>query len=225
MSLDAPPAFRTKQELVYQQLRAAILSCDLPPDQRLVIEDLARRYHVSSIPVREALQLLQSEGLVVMTPHVGATVAPLSRDSVLDVFTVLEGLQAVAGRLAATTADAGMRGDLDALAEAMDAAVQDARYDEWADLNTRFHATIGSLPGLALLTQANAQALDRWDRVRRYYYRGVLVPRVAQAQQDHREVMAALNAGDASRVELLLRRHYQSALGSYLRYLDEKQEE
>ena len=78
----ARPVFRTKQELVYASLRDAILTCAIPPDERLVIEDVARRLNVSAIPVREALQLLRSEGLVTLIPHMGATVTPLSRDSV-----------------------------------------------------------------------------------------------------------------------------------------------
>jgi DNA-binding GntR family transcriptional regulator len=221
MPPDSRPTFRTKQEFVYHQLRTGVLTCDLQPGQRLVIEDIARRYQVSTIPVREALQLLQSEGLVAMTPHVGATVAPLSRDSVLDVFTVLEGLQVVAARLAATTADEATRERLAAAVADMDRALAEERYEEWADVNTRFHATLGSLPGLTLLARANAQALDRWDRIRRYFYRGVLVPRVAQAQRDHHAIIDALAARDASLVADLVRQHYEAALGSYLRYLDE----
>ncbi|HSB62391.1 MAG TPA: GntR family transcriptional regulator [Vicinamibacteria bacterium] len=75
----APPAaarFRTKQELVYRTLRDAIMICRLAPGERLVIDELARQLEVSAIPVREALQLLQSEGLVRSVPPVGATVAP-----------------------------------------------------------------------------------------------------------------------------------------------------
>ncbi len=66
---------RTKQEFVYQTPRSAIMRCDLGPGERLVIDDLAKRLGVSIIPVREALQMLQSEALVVLVPHVGATVA------------------------------------------------------------------------------------------------------------------------------------------------------
>ena len=88
----------TKNAFVYQTLRTAIIRCELQPGERLVIDDLARRYEVSIIPVREALRLLESEGLVVSIPHVGATVAPISRDSVREVFTLLEGLELVASR-------------------------------------------------------------------------------------------------------------------------------
>ena len=54
--------FRTKQEFVYRTLRDAIMRCELEPGRRLVIDELARQLEVSSIPVREGLQLLQSEG-------------------------------------------------------------------------------------------------------------------------------------------------------------------
>jgi DNA-binding GntR family transcriptional regulator len=81
---------RTKQEFVYRTLRDAILRCELQPGERLVIDDLARRLNVSIIPVREALQLLQANRSRQVVPrrHVGDAGV---RDSIIDVFTVLEG--------------------------------------------------------------------------------------------------------------------------------------
>ena len=114
-ALPSATRFRTKQEFVYRTLRDEIMSCTLAPDQRLVIDDLARRLEVSAIPVREALQLLQSEGLVQNIPHVGATVSPLSRESIDEVFTVMEGLEIVATRGAAqrmTPEDAEALGEI-----------------------------------------------------------------------------------------------------------------
>ena len=105
MPLVTPPAtgtrHQTKQEFVYRTLRKALLACEIQPGERLVIDDLAKRLGVSIIPVREALQMLQAEGLVVNVPHVGAAAAPLSRESIVDVFSVLEGLEVVATRLLA----------------------------------------------------------------------------------------------------------------------------
>ena len=216
------PPFRTKQELVYHTLRDEILRCALPPDQRLVIEDIARRLHVSTIPVREALQLLQSEGLVETTPHVGATVAPLSRESIVDVFSVLEGLQMAAGRLAAVRADQAVLDQLSAYVTAMDEAVARHELETWAELNTRFHVAISDAPGLTLLRQTNVQALDRWDRIRRYFYDGVLAPRVAQAQHEHHELLAALVARDVTAVGAAMRQHYRAAMAAYLDYFDRK---
>lgn len=218
------PAFRTKQELVYHTLREEILTCALQPEQRLVIEDIARRLHVSSIPVREALQLLQSEGLVETTPHVGATVAPLSRESVVDVFSVLEGLQMVAGRLAAVRADEATLARLGDYVKAMDEAVARNQLDAWADLNTRFHVAISDVPGLPLLRQTNVQALDRWDRIRRYFYDGVLSPRVPQAQREHHDLLHALTSRDAGAVGAVTRQHYRAAMAAYLDYFDRNRE-
>src|SRR5260370_22209279 len=90
--------FRTKQEFVYKTLRDAIMRCELVPRQRLVIEDLARELQVSASPVREALQLLQSEGLVSNVPHTGATVSPIARQSITKVFELMQDLEIVATR-------------------------------------------------------------------------------------------------------------------------------
>ena len=57
-----PTVYRTKQELVYRTLRDAILTCELAPEQRLVIDDIARRLNVSTIPVREALRCCSPRG-------------------------------------------------------------------------------------------------------------------------------------------------------------------
>lgn len=211
---------RTKQEFVYQTLRSAIMKCELAPDERLVIDDLARRLDVSAIPVREALQLLQSEGLVVSVPHVGATVAPISRESIYEVFTVMEGLELVATRGAAQRATPK---DLEALADtvsAMDRALAAGRAEQWADHNTRFHLGISRLAGMPMLHEMTERVLDRWDRVRRYYFSGVLLHRIDQAQQEHHALLEAMKANDMARLEEMVRQHNRGALASYTSYLE-----
>jgi DNA-binding GntR family transcriptional regulator len=221
----APPSsttttrHRTKQEFVYRTLREAIIRCELPPGERLVIDDLARRLAVSAIPVREALQLLQSEGLAVNVPHVGATVAPISRESIVEVFTVMEGLEIVATRSAAQRAAASDLDALGALVSAMDEAVASGALEQWADMNNRFHATIARLAGMPMLQEMTERALDRWDRVRRYYFAGVLVHRAEQAQQEHHALLAAMKSRDLPALESLVRQHNQGALSSYTAYV------
>jgi DNA-binding GntR family transcriptional regulator len=213
---------RTKGEFVYRTLRDAIVKCELRPGERLVIDDLARRLEVSSIPVREALQLLQSEGLALMVPHVGATVAPISRESVTEVFTVMEGLESVAARAAAERARPE---DLDALAEivtAMDRALATEAHEHWAELNTRFHATISRLTAMPLLQEMMERVLDRWDRVRRFFFAGVLVHRARQAQKEHHELLEAMRAKDWARLEETIREHNRGALADYAIFLDSR---
>jgi DNA-binding GntR family transcriptional regulator len=211
---------RTKQEFVYRTLREAIIRCELQPGERLIIDELAKRLQVSIIPVREALQTLQAEALVVSVPHVGTSVAPVSRESIVDVFSVLEGLETVATRLVAERGSPEDLQKLEALVVAMDHTVAEERHEAWADLNRKFHLTIGELPGLDLLSELTARVLDRWERVRRYFFKGVLVHRVAKAQEEHRALLAAMRSRDRARVQEIVRQHNHGALAAYLAYLD-----
>ena len=221
----APPSsmkdtrHRTKQEFVYRTLREAIIRCELPPGERLVIDDLARRLAVSAIPVREALQLLQSEGLAVNVPHVGATVAPISRESIVEVFTVMEGLEIVATRSAAQRAAPGDLDALGAIVSAMDDALASGTLEQWADTNNRFHATIARLTGMPMLQEMTERVLSRWDRVRRYYFSGVLVHRIEQAQGEHRQLFAAMTTRDYAALEATVKTHNRGAHVAYAEYL------
>src|SRR4029450_10765576 len=120
----SPAGHLTKQQFVYTTLRESILRCELAPGTRLVIDDLARQFKVSIIPVREALRLLQSEGLVLSVAHVGATVAPISRASAPEVFPLLEGLEVVAARVAAERATATDFENLGGFVAEMDRALE-----------------------------------------------------------------------------------------------------
>lgn len=223
LSLPTPAGggHRTKQEFVYHTLREAIMQVVLQPGERLIIDELARQLDVSAIPVREALQLLQSESLVVNVPHTGATVAPISRDAILDVFTVLEGLETVGMRLAAERATDADLDALDGMVAAMDDAVRAGEHDRWSALNGQFHLRIAELTGLALLLETTRRLLDRWQRVRRFYFNGVVTHRLPQAQREHHAITAALRARDVAALQALAREHNQGALAAYMTYLNE----
>ena len=221
MALGSSPdvRFRTKQEYVYQWLRGAIMRGELAPGQRLVIDDIARRLEVSAIPIREALQSLQSEGLVVSAPHVGATVASISQDEVHEVFAIMEGLETVAVREAAALLTEEQGRMLQAIVADMDAAVDGQEYERWAEMNGKLHRSIGDVAAMPLLREMTDRALSRWERLRRHYFQGVLVPRVEQAQREHRELLAALVARDPDLAERVVRAHNRNAQTAYSDFL------
>ena len=212
--------FRTKQEYVYQWLRGAIMRGELPPGQRLVIDDIARRLEVSAIPIREALQSLQAEGLVVSAPHVGATVASISQDEVHEVFAIMEGLETVAVREAAGRLTAEQGAALRVIVADMDLAVETQQYERWAEMNGTLHRAIGEVAAMPLLREMTDRALSRWERLRRHYFQGVLVPRVEQAQREHRELLAALVAQNADEAERVVRAHNRNAQTAYSDFLE-----
>jgi len=108
---------------------------------------------------------------------------------------------------------------LDSIVESMDRALASGLLDQWADMNNRFHAAIARLTGMPMLQEMMERALDRWDRVRRYYFSGVLVHRAEHAQQEHHALLAAMKSRDLASLEALVRQHNQGALSSYTAYV------
>jgi DNA-binding GntR family transcriptional regulator len=214
------PRHVTKQQVAYTALREAIIHGELAPGERVVIDDLARRFDVSIIPIREALRLLESEGLIVSVAHTGTTVAPVSRQLVVEVFALLEGLETVSARAAATAATASDLAALGRLVTRMDRALAAGRPSAWAALNTEFHLAISRLSGMPMVDQMLRRALDHWDRVRRFFFTGVFSRRADAAQREHHRMLAQLEARDVEGIEETMRRHNRGALQAYLTYLD-----
>ena len=84
---------RTYKRAVYEALLEMIVSMELPPGERLVESDLAGRLGVSKTPVREALAMLESDGLVEATPYRGASVRWLSMNESMEQGYLLDALE------------------------------------------------------------------------------------------------------------------------------------
>ena len=94
------PLYRSKKESVLDALRSAIVGGQYLPGQKLVIDEMAAQFGISAIPIREALQQLQADGLVKIEPHVGATVTPIESNLVEEIFDLLEALELMSARRA-----------------------------------------------------------------------------------------------------------------------------
>ena len=210
----------TKLQFAYSALRDAIIRCELAPGERVVIDELARRFDVSIIPVREALRMLETEGLILSVAHTGTSVAPVSRQSIVEVFALLEGLETVSARAAAAQAAPSDLTRLEGLLARMDRALSGNRPGAWAELNREFHLAISALSGMPMVEQMLRRALDHWDRVRRYFFSGVFTQRAAAAQREHYQMIAHLRSADSDGVERIMRAHNRAALHAYLAYLD-----
>ncbi|WP_234790959.1 GntR family transcriptional regulator [Mycolicibacterium wolinskyi] len=139
------------RERAYDELRARIVGLELAPGTRLIERDLADELAVSRIPLREALQRLQQDGLVVTVPHQGTIVSPFTADDVRDLFDVRESLEVLAARLAAERAD---QHGLDKLAAQLDIARRATKRKDKSAIaaaNARFHGVIVELAANPLL--------------------------------------------------------------------------
>jgi DNA-binding GntR family transcriptional regulator len=90
---------------VYSKLKQQILTCRLAPEHRLIESELCAALHVSRTPLREALNRLALEGLVVAAPLAGYIVAPLTIEDIRDLTEVRQIVESEAAALAAQRRD------------------------------------------------------------------------------------------------------------------------
>ena len=209
---------QTKRAIVYDALRSSIMRCELRPGQRLIIDDISRQLGVSQIPVREALQQLQTERLVENVPHIGATVALISPNDVVEVFALMEGLESVAVEPAAAHASPEFLASLERVVGDMDVALGAGDGERWAALNSEFHQLIAAQARMPLLLDMTKRTLDQWNRVRRFF--NIFSKRVGHAQSQHHEIAAAFRDRNVEQLRRLSRDHNRDALDAYVAELE-----
>ena len=223
-SQSSPRLYRTKEEYVYDTLRAAIMRCELKPGEKLVMDNLSVELDVSPIPIRGALQRLQAEGLVEITPHAGAVVSAISPDTVNEIFLLLEALESTAFRVAAQKATDADIVNLELLIDEMEQALETNDADRWSDLNNQFHLAVARITTMKLLCEFTSRILDSWDRLRRYYLQPFLALRINEAHTEHCQMIDLLKRRDAVGLGRLVAQHNCQAKELYQELIKGQQE-
>jgi DNA-binding GntR family transcriptional regulator len=208
---------RSKKEFVTAALRNAILNGELTPGTRLVIEDLAKQLGVSPIPVREALQQLDADGYVVIEPYMGAKVAPIEAESVVEVFSLLETMEVVSSRAACQHMSDSDLKVLEEILSKMDSLLSNPEL--WSQENRHFHKFICDKSGTRLVGSLMNRVLDHWDRLHRFFLKDVFARRLRQAQREHWKILRALQTRDPAQAETVVREHAKAALSAYEKHL------
>ena len=199
---------QTKQDYAYGVLRERITSGSLLPGQRIVVNRLAQEIGTSAIPVREALLRLEAEGLVTITPHVGAVVTHITGqmiDMTLETLAVMEGY---ATRLAAARSQAFI-GELKLHNEAMRQAVPREDWETFSRENRELHFAVYGQIANTVLTKT---IRDLWGQLDSYLSASAfnLMPDRAEGSvKEHAQIIALLEATepDLDAVEALARQH------------------
>jgi hypothetical protein len=76
-----------------------------------------------------------------------------------------------------------------------------------------------------MLQDMTARVLAHWDRVRGYYFSGVLIHRVAHSQQEHHALLRAMTDRDYANLERLVNIHNRAALAAYMEYIASRHQE
>ena len=208
-----------KSRAIYLALRERILSNDIAPGTRLVMRDVANRYEASDIPVREALRMLERDGLVETAPYRGARVTTLTAKEVEETYFIRSHLESIATGLAADRITDAELARLDVLMIRMRAAVDAQDGPAFSELNLEFHRTIVASCGNDMLRELT---MDIWRRHSGFQRVFRLVPaRLATSQSEHEGIMAALRDHDAERASRLALLHKRSVRDSVSALVDE----
>ncbi|MHC2464749.1 GntR family transcriptional regulator [Bradyrhizobium embrapense] len=197
---------------VIEELRQAILSRRLKPGERLVEGRLADELGVSRNPVREAIRVLESEGLVEVTARRGASVVTMSDEEAretIEVRAVLEGQNA---RLAARRREESIIKRIAAVLKQGNEAVAGRRYDLLSDLNQQFHHELAEAGRNRVL----ADLLKRLRERTAMLFSPTDPVRQARTWDEHAAILRAIIAGDERAAATLAAEHVMRAGADFL---------
>lgn len=198
----------------YRQILVEIRSGALLPGARLRETELAERFGISRTPVREAIRLLESDGLVAHIPRQGATIRVLDYTEVMELYEMRAVLEGTAARLAARAASDMELDELTALNAEMASATQPAAAYE---LNRQFHMTLLDAAKNRYLVKS-VHALQKTLLI--LGPTTLVEPMRAQdAVIEHNAILLALRDRDGMRAETAMRAHIEAAHRVRLRAL------
>lgn len=205
-SLARPLAPRPLYQEVAERLRQQIFRRELEPGHWIDELKLASAYGISRTPMREALKVLAVEGLVTMKPRRGAYVTEMSRDDVRQVYHLLGLLESDAAAQVALHAGEAPRAELRRLHERLEKQVR--QRDAFFATNEQFHMALLEAAGNRWAAQVvnDLRKVMKLNRAQSLLKQG----RLEASLREHRQIMAALKARNAERVQALMQHHLEA---------------
>ena len=140
-------AYLPLRDVVFNTLREAILKGDLKPGERLMELQLASKLGVSRTPIREAIRMLEQEGLAVTTPRKGAEVAKMTLKDMEDVLEIRDALDELAVRIACQKISDEQLRQLEDMKELFEKSTQTGNVKKIAEADVTFHDVIYEATG------------------------------------------------------------------------------
>ena len=193
---------RTKTELALEGLRYAILRGELGQGRRMTLIDLQQALGMSSTPIREAIRVLEAEGLVTNQPHRGVTVTSLTLEGVAELYMLRAPIERLAGNLAAEKITDAQLARLSELQVPFERAAFSENDERMTQINADFHSVIYAATETKYLEKF---ILRLWVP---YFWgaRWSLTGRT-ESVREHAQIIEALQRRDADRAGELLEQH------------------
>lgn len=197
---------------VYSQLRERIISLDLRPDTVLSRAGLAKEFGVSQSPVREAIQKLEQEGLVVSYPQSKTLVTKIDVSQARDTQFLRLSVELEVAKALAKKQDPDLLLPSSRIFRMQKIAGEDRDISEFSALDRLFHLSLFQAAGVASLWHLVASRSGHIDRLRR-----LNLPdpgKMSAVLRSHKRILDAIGAGDLEAVEKHLREHLSGTLAS-----------
>ncbi|ENO90705.1 GntR family transcriptional regulator [Thauera linaloolentis 47Lol = DSM 12138] len=193
---------------VAERLRERIFSHELPPGTWVDEQALAEQYGISRTPLREALKVLTSEGLVTLKPRRGCYVTEISERDLDEVFSVMALLEGECARVLVSRATDTNLERLKAIHADLERAAAAKDIEGFFEANQGFHRAIQELADNHWLLHVieDLRKVIKLSRHHSLFSEG----RLEQSLAEHRAILDALVARNASAAEALMRSHIRS---------------
>ena len=203
--------------LICSEIEQKIATGDYKDGEKLNEAALADAFNVSRTPLREAFQILEGIGLVELIPNRGAFVRRPSMTRLVEMFEFMAELEAWCVKLATKRITPAQQLYLKRAASDCERALKAGKADDYYEANNRLHGMIYQASGNSVLAE-EAQRMHR--RLRPFRRKQLDVHgRLAQSMQEHGDILAAIDEGDADRAADLMRSHIYTLGNTYDQYL------
>lgn len=207
---------------VYSALRAQIISLELLPDTTLVRNDIAEAFGVSQSPVREAIQRLEQEGLVISYPQSRTVVSKIDVVHARETQFLRISVELEVAQTLACKGDPALLASTTRLLRMQKLAGDDRDIGEFTTLDRLFHLSLFEAAGVRALWHLISDRSGHIDRLRR-----LNLPdpgKIAQVIRDHENILAAISSGNRESVESAVRTHLSGTLAATQKIMEQHPE-
>ncbi|MBT3358514.1 MAG: GntR family transcriptional regulator [Rhodospirillales bacterium] len=205
MTPSEPITRQSLHDQVVDRLRDMIVEGELDPNTRINEKMLCERFGISRTPLREALKVLASEGLVELMPNRGATVASFTSEDLDETFPIMGALEALSGEIACQQITDTEIAEIRALHYQMVMHFQKGELHEYFQINKAIHENILAATHNATLTNIYGSLAGRVSPAR--FRANMSKPRWAEAVEEHEKILKALEDRDGPTLSRLLKTH------------------
>lgn len=204
---------------VYSRLRAQIISLELAPDTTLVRNDIAEAFGVSQSPVREAIQKLEQEGLVISYPQSRTVVSKIDVAHARETQFLRVGVELEVAQTLARAGEPALLAPTARLLQMQKLAGDDRDIGEFNTLDRLFHLSLFEAAGVRALWHLISDRSGHIDRLRR-----LNLPdpgKMAEVVRHHEAILDAIASGDREAVEAAVRTHLSGTLAATQKIMDQ----